>query len=187
MTVPTKPSKKLPISPGTLFSIFVAGVFIVVSILGLLGVVPKPWESRQILTLTAMATFTPSATQQKVAVTNTPEATATPVPAPTATQIVVPEITPMPYVMHGFPQGLPNSLYRNQYSCDQIFIIGGNVVDMFDHGVEGVTVALTGSYGKQKVDMKAISGKATLYGFGGFEFLLDNEKVNENELFIQLF
>ncbi len=118
--------------------------------------------------------------------TPTPPPTNTPTSTPTATATVTPTEKPMPYVIRGTPQALPNSVFHPEYACEQYIFIGGQVWDMQEAPVRGLVIRLGGFYGGELVDFTTKSGSALLYGESGYEFVLKNKLVNEQELFIQL-
>ena len=113
-------------------------------------------------------------------------ATITPTPTQTATSTPTPTEKPMPYVLRGTPQAYPNKMLHPQYDCEQFFFIGGEVLDLREDGVLGLTVKLGGSYGGDPVDLASQSGDVPLYGQSGFEFVIKNKQIVENNLYIQL-
>lgn len=107
---------------------------------------------------------------------------------PTATEPLIATATArsMPYVLRGTPEGYPNALLHPQYDCEEFLFIGGEVWDLREAPVLGLTVRLTGTYGGELVDFTSESGDVELYGRSGFEFVMENKQIVENDLSIQL-
>ncbi len=51
----------------------------------------------------------------------------------------------------------------------------------------GLIIRLTGTYGGGLVDFTSESGDVKLYGQSGFEFVMENKQIAEDNLTIQLF
>ena len=142
-----------------------------------------PTKDERLLTAiwTEIVTPTPPPTETP---TITPTVTQTPTPTETATPTATPTDKPMPYVVRTMI-GMPIGMYHRELDCEPL-IIGGQVVDLQDEPVYGVTVALTGTYDGQSVNLTEKSGDTTLYGDAGFEFPLPNRRIKETKLFLQL-
>lgn len=178
-----------------------AGVFllilVLVILLMLLGILPNPLEAKPTatslpagltngptaineITPTWSVTFTPTQTQ-----TLRPTATYTPEPTPTYTP--TPTEKPMPFVIKGMPKGYPNSLLFPQYACEEYLFIGGEILDLREAPVFDLTLKLGGTYGGSLVDLTSVSGEVTAYGESGFGFVIENQRIREGGITIQLF
>ena len=93
----------------------------------------------------------------------------------------------MPFVLRGMPEGYPNALLHPQYDCEEYLFIGGEVWDLREAPVLGLIVRLTGTYGGGLVDFRSEAGDVELYGQSGFEFVMENKQIAEDNLTIQLF
>lgn len=142
-------------------------------------------------TQTNTSTTTPTSTATQL---QPPSATATLTPTiePTATSTVTPTQTPtptekpMPFILMGAVQALPNTLLHPQYSCEAYLFIGGQVWDLQNSPVKNVTVHLTGEYGGEAVNEESLTGSVTVYGESGFGFALPNKLVDGDLLYLQL-
>lgn len=140
-------------------------------------------------TKTSTATATLTATQllkpsDTATVTPTIEPTATATATPTQTP--TPTEKPMPFILMGTVQALPNTLLHPQYSCEAYLFIGGQVWDLQNSPVKNVTVRLTGEYGGEMVDEDVLTGSVTVYGESGYGFALPNKLVDGDLLYLQL-
>ena len=136
-------------------------------------------------TPTGIVSLTPSPT---VTCTNTSTPTIRPSATPTATPTFTPTATekPMPFVLKGSPQALSNDLLHPELDCESL-IIGGQVWDLQDAPVIGLTVHLGGQLGQYEVDYYTLTGSAEIYGESGYEFILENPRLAcEDTLWIQL-
>jgi hypothetical protein len=164
-------------------------------LLMLLGILPNPLDAEPTATsLPAGVTIEPSPTEEMALVlsatstatlTQTLEPTATPTPKPTLTH--TPTEKPMPFVVKGTPNGYPNSMLFPQYSCEEYLFIGGEILDLREAPVYNLTVKLGGTYGGSLVDMTSISGDMSVYGESGFGFVIENQRIRESGITIQLF
>ena len=194
MAVPVEQPKK-----STGCGSIAAGVFLLVLVLVvllmLLGILPNPLEPKPTATnqpagpttaptIMTGITLTQSATPTQ---TRTAVPTDTPTPEPTLTHTPTPTEKPMPFVIKGMPKGYPNSLLFPQYACEEYLFIGGEILDLRDAPVYDLSVKLGGTYGGGLVDETSISGDVTVYGQSGFGFVLDNQRVRESNITIQLF
>ena len=174
-----------------LFIIVVLGIVILM----LTGVLPSPFEPKvtpppQVNNVTPNYFITPP-----VVDTIQPTATETPQAVAEASRTVVPTDVPapteqpksMPFVLRGTPEGYPNALLHPQYDCEEYLFIGGEVWDLREAPVLGLIIRLTGTYGGGLVDFTSESGDVKLYGQSGFEFVMENKQIAEDNLTIQLF
>ena len=130
---------------------------------------------------TSGSTVTPSQTiTQTTAVTQTPTPTFTPTVTPS------PTLELMPFILIGEPEFLSSALIRPSLGCEWL-IIAGQVWDLQDAPVRGLTLHLFGELDGYEIDRFALTGSATNYGESGYEFTLENMLVDSQEtLFIQL-
>ncbi len=170
---------------------------VLVVLLMLLGILPNPLQAKPTATslpegLTNEPTTINETTPVK-SVTTTPtqtqtlEPTATSTPEPTLTYTPTPTEKPMPFVIKGTPKGYPNSMLFSQYSCEEYLFIGGEILDLREAPILGLTVKLGGTYGGIPVDLTSESGDVTVYGPSGFGFVIENQRIRESDLTIQLF
>jgi hypothetical protein len=172
-------------------------VLVLLFLLMLLGILPNPLKAKPTPTnltagltneptvisqLTPALSATPTSTQ-----TQTLEPTATQTPEPTQTYTPTPTEKPMPFVVKGTPSGYPNAMLFPQYSCEEYLFIGGEILDLREAPVYGLTVRLGGTYGGSLVDMTSVSGDVTVYGESGFGFVIENQRIRESNITIQLF
>jgi len=168
---------------------------VLVVLLMLLGILPNPLRVKPTATsLPAGVTIEPSPTETNVPIlsatftsTQTLQPTATQTPLPTLTHTPTPTEKPMPFVIKGTPKGYPNSMLFPQYDCEEYLFIGGEILDMRDAPILGLTVKLGGTYGGSQVDLTSESGDVSVYGESGFGFVLENQRIRESGLTIQLF
>ena len=172
-------------------------IFVVLGIviLMLIGVLPSPFEPKvtpppQVTDATPNYFITPAVvdTIQPTA-TETPQAVVEPTHTTVPTDVPAPTEQPrsMPFVLRGTPEGYPNALLHPQYDCEEYLFIGGEVWDLREAPVLGLIVRLTGTYGGGLVDFRSESGDVELYGQSGFEFVMENKQIAEDNLTIQLF
>ena len=148
--------------------------------LGPYGVPPQPTTSP-----TVTSTLAPSPT---ASVTQT----LTPIPTSTATQTQTPTITLTPtlelrpFILMGEPETMSSALIRPQLGCEWL-VIAGQVWDLQDAPVTGLTLHLFGELDGYTIDRFVLTGSAAAYGESGYEFALENLLVDsEDSLFIQL-
>ena len=132
-------------------------------------------------TSTSTQPLPPSATST-LTPTLEPTATAT----ATSTHTPTPTEKPMPFILMGAVQALPNTLLHPQYSCEAYLFIGGQVWDLQNSPVKNVNVRLTGDYGGEMVDEDVLTGSVTVYGESGYGFALPNKLVDGDLLYLQL-
>ena len=166
-------------------------------LLMLLGILPNPLEAEPTATslpgiptnepsITSEVTIAQSATSTAT-LTQTLEPTATPTPEPTLTYTPTPTEKPMPFVVKGTPNGYPNSMLFPQYSCEEYLFIGGEILDLREAPILGLTVRLGGTYGGSLFDMTSVSGDMSVYGESGFGFVIENQRIRESGITMQLF
>lgn len=174
-------------------------VIILIILLIASGVIPNPFvestptEPNQGLLQTTQpaqntateGTPTPAPSLTKTA-TPTETLTATPTGTPPPTSTATPTEKPMPYIVRGTPEALPNSVFHPEYDCEDYLFIGGQVWNLQEAAVKGLIVRLGGTYGGDIVDFTSETGSVTFYGESGYEFVLTNKQINEENLFIQL-
>lgn len=166
---------------------------IAVVVLMLTGVIPSPFEAQ--ITIPAEVDSTPdnvktpinfeteTVTQEQVILipSNTPAPTHTVPPTPTSTPWSA------AFVIRGTPEAFPHTLLYDRYTCEEYLFIGGEVWDLRESPLKGLTVKLTGTYGGDAVDISSESGELEIYGQSGYGFVLDNLQVKTDSLYIQLF
>jgi hypothetical protein len=186
----------------------VAAVFI--NIFFVPSTVLNPFPPPTLVPTIAPPTDTPIA-RQRLPATNTPEPpTETPVPSETPTpeptltpsstptRFVLVSLTPVPVteeldmsavsfdLKDGSPIALPNFAHLDD-GCNwmgvagKVFTLNGEVVE------QGVTIQLGGFLAGTTIDLLSVTGFATQYGPGGFEFVLaDRPIATTNSLYLQL-
>jgi hypothetical protein len=81
---------------------------------------------------------------------------------------------------------MSSNLIRPSLGCEWL-IIAGQVWDLQDAPLKGLTLHLYGELAGYTIDRYSLTGSAPDYGESGYEFLLENLVVNSQEaLFIQL-
>jgi hypothetical protein len=137
--------------------------------------------------LTAISIFSSGST-----VTPSQTVTQTAAVAHTLTPTFTPTITPsptlelMPFILIGEPELISSALIRPSLGCEWL-IIAGQVWDLQDAPVSGLTLHLFGELGGYEIDRFSLTGSAKTYGESGYEFTLENVLVDSQEsLFIQL-
>ena len=139
--------------------------------------------------LTAISIFTSGST---VTPSQTTTQIADDILTPTLTMTFTPTVTPsptlelMPFILIGEPEYMSSALLRPSLGCEWL-IIAGQVWDLQDAPVQGLTMHLYGELGEYAIDRYALTGSATTYGESGYEFTLENLLINsQDSLFIQL-
>ncbi len=192
----TEPEPKKTGCGGTGAVIFLL-VVIGMVVLMLTGVVPSPFEAQ--ITPPAEATVgdsTPNFFITPVGYeTETSPATAQtvliPTNTPVPTQTIRPTSTSTPrsaaFVIRGTPEAFPHTLLYDRYNCEDYLFIGGEVWNLSESPLKGMIVKLTGTYGNGVVDLSSESGEVDIYGQSGYGFVLDNQQIQTESLYIQLF
>ena len=174
---------------------FLATVFIIAIMGGLIWLVmlvfgvgpyaidePKPTPistSIAIMPPNTEITLVPTITQTLVAT-----ATFSPTNPPTVTPSATPEL--FPFILIGEPETMSSDLLRPSLGCGWL-IIAGQVWDLQDAAVKGLSLHLFGELDGFLIDQFSVTGSAPVYGESGYEFLLENLVVNSQDvLFIQL-
>lgn len=196
MAVPMEPPKKSAGCGGIGAGVLLLALVLLV-LLMLLGILPNPLDSRPTATsLPAGFTIEPSmASEMTPAWSASPTSTQTQTLQPTASKTSAPTLTftptptekPMPFVIKGTPSGYPNAMLFPQYSCEEYLFIGGEILDLREAPIYGLTVKLGGTYAGNLVDLTSVSGDMAVYGKSGFGFVIDNQRIRESGITIQLF
>jgi len=170
---------------------------VLVVLLMLLGILPNPLEPKPTATNLPVRLTTEPATPLGInpahsatstaTQTRTPTPTVTHTPEPTLTHTPTPTEKPMPFVIKGMPKGYPNSMLFPQYTCEEYLFIGGEILDLREAPVFKLVVKLGGTYGGSLIDLSSVSGEVTAYGESGFGFVLENLRIRESGITIQLF
>jgi hypothetical protein len=176
-----------------------SGFFSVVFLIGIVGGIVwltmlifgwGPYTSEVINptpSLTAISIFTSGSTvtpSQTIPQTTTVTQTLTPTFTPTLTPS--PTLELMPFILIGEPEWLSSALIRPSLGCEWL-IIAGQVWDLQDVPVQGLTLHLFGELDGYEIERFSLTGSATTYGESGFEFTLENVLVDsQDSLFIQL-
>lgn len=137
-------------------------------------------------------TWTPTPTLVPTA-TRTPAPTQLPASSPTdgtpATEL--PQLggtsESMPFVLHpGDPVGIPN-IGHPDAGCEWMGV-AGRAFNMSGAPIaQGLFIQLSGSLGGQEVEMLSMTGTATQYGEGGYEFVLGEKPIaSSGTLAVQL-
>jgi hypothetical protein len=154
-----------------------------------------PESQTQVPTVTVLLPVTQTSTSTPQP-TNTPteSSTFTPIP-PTLTPTVTPtkqlfqKPTATPHflgVQIGSPVGIPNFAYPD-LGC-QWMGVAGQVFDSDGTPIKDLVVEFGGSLAGQNMTGLAITGSASIYGPGGYEFKLANEPIASNAtLWVRVF
>lgn len=140
------------------------------------------------MTPSATETHTPSLTQST---TEGPTSTVAPTNTitPTATNTETPTPTPelRPFIMAGEQETMSSEMIpQQQLGCDWL-VIAGQVWDLGDAPVTGLTLHLYGELGGYTINRFVLSGSALAYGESGYQFELQNLVIDsQDSLFIQL-
>ena len=189
------PSMAKPRKPEPQNRVGLLGAIIMIGVLGglvwlamlVLGIGPYYVEGP---TLTPSATVTrtmrpATSTSSGPTITLTPTLTMTPTKTATATPTATPELRP--FILGGEPETMSSEMIPQQpLDCDWL-VIAGQVLDLGDAPVTGLTLHLYGELGGFTIDRFALSGTALAYGESGYQFALENLVVDSRDsLFIQL-
>ncbi|HPR35252.1 MAG TPA: hypothetical protein PKY64_06220 [Anaerolineaceae bacterium] len=194
MAVPIEPPKKSAGCGSIGVGVLLLALVLVV-LLMMMGILPNPLEAQPTATSrpvgitdepTGMIEITPTQGVTST-LTHTSEPIATNTPEPTLTFTPTPTEKPMPFVIRGTPSANPNGMLFPQYSCEEYLFIGGEVLDLREAPVFDLTVKLGGTYGGSLVDLTSVSGDVTVYGESGFGFAIENKRIRESGITIQLF
>jgi hypothetical protein len=142
-------------------------------------VLPPTWTPTP--TAEPTMTFTP-------APTHTPTSTPTllVLPSPTETPSLTPTAQPRFTLVGGVRHLRAGSVVSGR-TCAWMGV-GGNVTDLEDNPVTGLTVLLGGEYEGKAIRMTATTGTASAYGAGGFEITIANDPNPSREtIYLQLF
>jgi hypothetical protein len=143
-------------------------------------------------TITSEPSMTPFPTETPLPATPTPRPSSTPIP--TATVFVLnPSATPTLQAPEDFPFikrltdpiPLPNVAYPD-LGCNWLGI-GGQVFDVTDAPVTQLLVQAGGELNGEPIDQTTITGSATQYGPGGYEFKLADAPIDSvGTVYVQL-
>lgn len=139
-------------------------------------------------TQTELLGTTAPAQAESATVTLAPTGTTMPTATPTVTATVTPTVTPepMPFILFGDPDTIASTIFYPNSDCKWL-IIGGQVVDLKNEPVLGLTLHLFGELGGVMIDQQVVSGSTSTYGESGFDFRLEGLVVTSTDtLFLQL-
>lgn len=192
------PSMATPRSPeppkrgGFLGLLFVMGFLggIAWLLMFIFGLGPYATPPQPTATPTVVGSLVTLAPSPSPSVTQT--ATAVPTSTSTATQTLTPTVTPTPtlelrpFILMGEPETMSSALIRPQLGCEWL-VIAGQVWDLQDAPVTGLTLHLYGELDGYTIDRFVLTGSAAVYGESGFEFAMENMLIDsEDSLYIQL-
>ncbi|MFU8826763.1 MAG: hypothetical protein ACNA70_04645 [Brevefilum sp.] len=190
MATPRRPQDpQKPNSLAILFAIGILGgaIWLIMLIFGLGPYAIEPIKATRTLTPTDILISGVTQAPPEL-ITSTP--TLTPTFAP---EILPPTITPsptralLPYILIGEPEYMSSALIRPSLGCDWL-IIAGQVWNLQDAPVRGLSLHLFGALDGYTIDRFSLTGSAPDYGQSGYEFQLENLSVDSQDtLFIQLF
>ena len=138
---------------------------------------PSPTATRTMRPATSTSTGPTS--------TLTPTLTLTPTATSTETPTSTPELRP--FILAGEPETMSSEMIpQQQLGCDWL-VIAGQVWDLGDAPVTGLTLHLYGELGGFTIDRFVLSGSALAYGESGYQFELENLVIDsQDSLLIQL-
>jgi hypothetical protein len=189
------PSMATPRKPESPNRVGILGAVLMLGVIGgliwlamlVLGIGPYHVEGPT-LTPSPTETQTPSRTVSTTAAA-TSTVTVTNTITPTTTNTLTPSPTPelLPFILAGEPETMSSEMIpQQQLGCDWL-VIAGQVWDLGDEPVTGLTLHLFGELGGYTIDRFVLSGSALAYGESGYQFALQNLVVDSQEsLFIQL-
>jgi hypothetical protein len=95
-------------------------------------------------------------------------------------------LEPLPFILKGEPELLSSALIRPELDCDWL-VIAGQVWDLQDTPLTGLTLHLSGDLNGEAIDRFTLTGSAPAYGESGYEFALEGLVVDSRDsLYIQL-
>jgi hypothetical protein len=189
MATPRRPEP--PKSPGWLGIVLLVGIaaalvwgVMVIFKIGPYRLAPTPTPTVS-PTPSITYTFSPSSTwTSTVTATDLPTATLTITPSATITATAT--LAPLPFIVRGEPEYVSNELVRPALDCTWL-IIAGQVWDLQDTPITGLTLHLYGDLGETPIDRTFLTGQAPGYGESGYEFTLEGLLMDsEDTLWIQL-
>jgi hypothetical protein len=133
-------------------------------------------------------TWTPTTTLKPTA-TITPEPTSTPLVTQTA--VILPEATITPgemtfEVQQGNPVAISSTTFRPDQGCNWMGV-GGQALDLSGAPIRWLVVQLGGVLDGKELEQLTMTGTATQYDQGGFEFTLANKPIaSSNTIWVQL-
>ncbi len=149
-------------------------------------ILPDTWTPEPSKTPLPSATIAPTATPEPTS-TSFFVFTATPTrdprtPAPTSTRTPVSQYA---YVLQSSPLALQN-FTRQELGCNWMGV-GGQVFDLTGAPITSLEVHLGGSLAGKPMELITLTGLATLYGPGGYEFTLaEQPTASRGTLYLQL-
>jgi hypothetical protein len=138
---------------------------------------PPTWTATPTLAATETATPKPVV----IFPTNTPVSLTPGLPTATAT-----DRPDMPFAILGTPAAFSRTFIYPGADCNWMGV-GGQVVDMQDAPIVGMTIKLRGTLNNQTIDMTGLTGTVLQYGPAGYEFTLSNTPVaSQQSLYVQV-
>ena len=188
MATPRKPQP--PKKSGFLAFVFVLGILGGLVWLVMLFLGWGPYESGEVSTRPTQTLISViilgDTPQLSPTITHTAASTLTATPTLTPTVTPSPTLELMPYILIGEQETMSSALIRPGLGCDWL-IIAGQVWDLQDAPVKGLSLHLFGELAGYTIDSSALTGSAPDYGDSGYEFTLENLQVaSEDSFFIQL-
>ncbi len=124
-----------------------------------------------------------TATPTEYAIPRTP-GTSTPV---TPSSTISPTIKAnMPYELAGTPVAVASVITHPDSDCSWMGV-GGQVMDLSNAPIVGVTIQLSGVLGDKYLDLLSLTGTALEYGPAGYEFTLADKPIaSKQTLWVQL-
>ena len=187
------PPKKKSGCGGVLAALFLIALVLVVVLL-VSGKISSPFDEKitppaENLSTSTINYFITPPGYEETTPTST-QAIATPSKTPLPTEVIIPTKTATPRAMAFVSQlvgSFPHTMFYSQYQCEDYLIIGGEVWDLRESPLKGLTIKLSGTYGSGSVDMSSESGDINVFGQSSFGFILDNQQIKSNSLSLQLF
>lgn len=169
--------------PGVIILMFVFGGIIWLMML-IFGMGPYATEVGEV-TPTVTETQIPVLSDRPTDIVTTPfVSTPTKTPEPTMAQTPTTEL--LPFILFGEPESMSSVLFRQELGCDWL-VIAGQVWDLQDKPVTGLTLHLFGELAGFSIDRYVLTGSAPAYGESGYEFALEGMVADSKDsLFIQL-
>ncbi len=147
------------------------------------GVASPVWTATSLPPAATAISPAPAPTDPPTAAAVVPAVTAT--PAPTATAPAAPP-QGYPFQLRVSPNRVPSTIMHPDQGCNWLGV-GGQVFDLQGSPLVGLTIQLGGSLNGKPINLLSLTGTATQYGPGGFEFNLGDKPVaTTGSLWIQL-
>jgi hypothetical protein len=188
MATPRRPQP--PKKSGFLASVFVIAIMggLIWLVMLVFGMGPYAVDETKPTAIPTSIAILPPNTEITLVPTITQTLMATVTLAPTNTPTFTPSPTPelFPFIVIGEPETMSSDLLRPSLGCGWL-IIAGQVWDLQDTAVKGLSLHLYGELDGFLIDQFSVTGSAPVYGESGYEFLLENLVVNSQDaLFIRL-